>query len=140
MKIATIGKAIRSIAAAAVTAPALLKKNLREAKSELQGLAISRASRVRTLKELDTTHTFFAKDERDKDGLRIRIGRCLLGCKVPVPTGLKIRMRSGHPMMYFSDGSLRHAAGRTAARSKAAFKALRMVKRRRWSKRLEATA
>lgn len=118
--------------------PALIKRNFLQAKAELSGQAISRAVRIRTLREIDTAHKFYEKDKHNDKGVRIHSGRCLVGGGQPRPTGIKVRMLDGRPMQYFSDGSLRHALGRAAAKSKAAFKAKRMARRLLWAKRMAA--
>lgn len=86
-------------------AAALLGQNIREAKAELDGKALSRARRIKPLSEIQA----------------LRPGK-------PVPTAILMRMKDGDPMRYFSDGSLRHATGFKPG--KAARKALKRQRRK----------
>lgn len=47
--------------------------------------------------------------------------------RAPQPTGAAVRMLDGKPMMFFDDGSIRHALGKRV--TKAARKALKRAKR-----------
>ena len=78
------------------------KRNLREARAERQGVALSRARRIKPFAEI---------------GKAIVEGR-------PTPTTTTLRMFDGAPMVYFSDGSLRHVTGYKAG------KAARKVRKR----------
>lgn len=46
----------------------------------------------------------------------------------PAPTGIAVRMLDGNPMVYFNDGSLRHATGHKPG--KAARKARKKARRK----------
>lgn len=85
-----------------------LQKNFREAKAELKGEGISKAVRIRPLTEVQSV-TVRRPGEAAK------------------PTNMRLRMPDGTPMVYFTDGSLRHMTGFKPG--KAARKALKRAKR-----------
>lgn len=85
-----------------------LKDNYRKAKADITGKATSRARRLKGLVEIDPSAR--------KPG-------------VPQPTGIRTRTIDGKPMMFFTDGSVRHAFGR--ATTKAARKRLKQARRTR---------
>jgi hypothetical protein len=65
----------------------MFRQHFREAKAELQGVAISKA-RLLPSQAPVADHT-----------------------GPPAPTNVGVRMRDGAPMRYFTDGSIRHATG-----------------------------
>jgi len=70
-----------------------LKQNFAEAKDHLQGKAHSKARMIKQL--------------QDAAGDQLRT----VTDRAPRRTRLMIRTLDGHPMMFFDDGSLRHATG-----------------------------
>lgn len=88
-----------------------LSQNYREAKAGLTGKAISRARMIKALRDID-------------ESLLRKPGTP----GAPKPTHIVLRMMDGKPMVYFTDGSLRHILGRAPAR-KAAKKARREARR-----------
>jgi hypothetical protein len=90
-----------------------LKHNYKVAKAELTGQAISRARLIKQLNQI-------------VDPLKVAATHA--ATPVPQPTGVGIRMLDGAPMMFYTDGSLRHQYGKP---SKAARKKLKRGRVRR---------
>lgn len=89
------------------------KDNYERAKADLKGEARSHARRIKTAAEIPEVGD--------------HLSRKLQGA--PQPTKVAVRMLDGKPMMFYTDGSLRHALGKRI--TKAARKALKRAKRAR---------
>lgn len=89
-----------------------LKKNYRIEKAKLEGKAMSQAVRIRPLAEVR---------ELSKDTTVMPPGPAR-------PTDARVRMPDGTPMVYWTDGSLRHLTGYKPG--KAARKAQRRSRQR----------
>lgn len=87
-----------------------LKQNYAREKARLEGKALSHARRIKTANEIG--------------GI---MSSQKLGTTQAQPTTTAIRMFDGKPMMFFSDGSLRHAM--TKKITKAARKELKRARR-----------
>jgi hypothetical protein len=87
------------------------KRAYRETKAELKGEAVSRGRRIKPLKEIDPD--YFEKHTRSvtgADGKDVTITSYGRPKVLPArPTKLVVRMLDKEPMVFFTDGSLRHA-------------------------------
>lgn len=86
------------------------KRNFEIEKARLSGTARSRARMI--------------KQAKDVPGLADRL---VPGGGISRPTGDAVRMLDGKPMVFFTDGSLRHLVGKKT--TKAARKALKRARR-----------
>lgn len=86
-----------------------LARNYKEAKAELQGVALSQARMLKGLKEILGLDAFKKQ----------HVGP-------PRPTNINIMMRNGAPMTYYTDGSLRHTLSHDRRGKKARVRARRL--------------
>jgi hypothetical protein len=93
-----------------------LKENFEREKAKLQGKARSHARMVKTASEIDGV----------RQHLNGANGNTVVGAPTPIK-GAVVRMLDGKPMIFHTDGSLRHALGR--ATTKAARKQLKKARR-----------
>lgn len=103
------------------------KKNYRAVKAENEGKAVSVARLIKNLRDIIE---LAGHQVKRKKGDPPRPAR-------PIP-GAYVRMLDGRPMQFFTDGSLRHVAGRKPGKAKRkALKRLRMRKRPLTRQRIE---
>lgn len=88
-----------------------LKQNYREAKGAITGQAVSRARLIKQLTQIVDPN---------------KVAEAHASTPVAQPTGITVRMLDGAPMMFHTDGSLRHSFGKP---SKAARKKLKRARR-----------
>jgi hypothetical protein len=93
----------------------MLAENVRREKAHLEGRGFSEARMIKAAKDIPEV----AKKLNGANGVT-RIG-------APQPLKAGVRMLDGKPMQFFSDGSLRHAAGKRV--TKAARKQLKRARR-----------
>lgn len=116
-----------------------LKHHYREAKASIEGKAISKARLIKTLTAIAANQLLsrkaprFTKD-RPRRRLTFKERMQWLYERRPRPTQVGLRLLDGRPVVFFSDGSLRHAYGRSVA--KAAYKKLKRARRRKLDRTL----
>jgi|SRR6185436_2572307 len=113
-----------------------LKHKYREAKAQLEGKAISKARLIKTLTAIDFSQLLSRRAPRRVGDRRLTFKERMqwLYDHRPRPTSVGLRLMDGRPVVFFSDGSLRHAYGRAVA--KAARKKLKRERRRRMARSL----
>lgn len=131
-----------------------LTRHYREAKATLEGKAISKARLIKTLTAIDATQLLsrsapkihpepgrfrqFFRGDLWRRRMTFRERMQWLYERRPRATKIGLRMLDGRPMVYFTDGSLRHVYGRKTA--KAARKKLKLARRSMLGRRSFATA
>lgn len=108
VKVGMIGNGVANLVAKVTSVPTLVKSNYDHAKADLEGKAVSQARRIKPLRE-------FVKITGEEP----------VGPRRPEPTKNLIRTKDGHPMVFYDDGSLRHALGRPGKKARKAVKKAR---------------